>query len=89
MASTRFPERILWWAQVTVTPEDKSTAVLSRGTKNGLIGVIPVGGHETPNSIVGASLLWKKAQKNAKKKQTSEVINNIIPYRNPFLTDKV
>jgi hypothetical protein len=48
---------MLWCAQVTVTPEERSTAVLRRGTKNGFIGVIPVGGHETPNSTVGASLL--------------------------------
>jgi len=31
----------------------------------------------------------KKAQKKAKKKQTSEVINKIIPYRNPFSTTVV
>lgn len=40
-----------------VTPEDKSTAVLSRGTKNGFRGVIPAGGHVTPISTVGARLL--------------------------------
>ena len=60
--------------------------MLSKGTKNGFKGVIPVGGHFTPISIEGASLLWKKAQKKAKKKQTSEVINSSIPYRSPFST---
>jgi len=48
---------MLWWAQVTVTPEERSTAVLSKGTKKGLMGVIPAGGHDTPSSTVGASLL--------------------------------
>ena len=62
-----------------VTPDDNSTAVFKRGTKKGFRGVIPVGGHVTPISTEGASLLWKKAQKKAKKKQTSEVINKIIP----------
>ena len=57
MASLRCLERILWWAQVTVTPEDSNTAVFSRGTKNGFIGLMPVGGQATPSSIVGASLL--------------------------------
>ncbi len=89
MASFRLPESILWWAQVTVTPEDSKTAVLSKGIRKGFIGVIPVGGQETPNSTVGASLLWKKAQKNAKKKHTSDVIKSTIPYRNPFLTGRV
>lgn len=76
----------LWWAQVTVTPEAKRTAVLRRGTLNGLMGVIPVGGHLQPNSGVGARLLWKKAQKNAKKNNTSDAINKIMPHRSPLVT---
>jgi hypothetical protein len=76
----------LWWAQVTVTPEAKSTAVFSRGTLNGFRGVIPAGGQQHPSSGVGESLLWKNAQKNAKKKSTSEVINRIIPHRKPLVT---
>jgi hypothetical protein len=71
---------------VTVTPDANRTAVFSSGTLNGLIGVIPTGGHVHPNSIVGASLLWKNAQKKAKKKQTSERMNRSIPYRRPFAT---
>ena len=39
-----------------------------------------------PNSGVGASLAWKKAQKKAKKNITSEAINKIIPHRKPFVT---
>ena len=63
--------------------------MLRRGTKNGLIGSMPVGGQDTPSSMVGASLLWKNAQKKAKKKQTSEVIKRSIPYRRPFFTGRV
>lgn len=47
----------LWWAQVTVTPEAKRTAVFSRGTLNGLRGLIPAGGQQHPSSGVGDSLL--------------------------------
>jgi len=79
MASVRFLARILWWAHVIVTPDDNRTAVFSSGTRNGFRGVIPVGGQVTPISTVGARLLWKNAQKKAKKKQTSEVINKIMP----------
>lgn len=43
------------------------------------MGFIPVGGQETPSSMVGASLLWKNAQKKAKKKHISDVMNNIMP----------
>jgi len=89
MAFVRFPSINLWCAQVTVTPEAKSTAVFSRGIENGFNGLIPTGGQQQPNSGVGESLLWKNAQKNAKKKHTSETMNNNIPYRNPFITYEV
>ena len=72
-----------------VTPEESNTAVLSSGTRKGFKGFIPVGGQETPISTLGARLLWKKAQKKAKKKQTSDVIKRIIPYRRPFITISV
>ena len=39
--------------------------------------------------MVGASLLWKKAQKKEKKNATSEVINRIMPTRSPFTTGVV
>lgn len=73
-----------WCAQVTVAPEASRTAVFSRGTLNGLMGVMPVGGQVQPSSGVGARLLWKKAQKNDRKKQTSERINRIMPKRKHF-----
>jgi hypothetical protein len=47
---------------------------------------MPVGGQQHPNSGVGARLLWKNAQKNAKKNRASDVINKIIPHRRPFVT---
>lgn len=57
-----------------------------RGTRKGFIGEMPKGGHVPPVSIVGAKLLWKNAQKKAKKKQISDTINSIIPYRRPLVT---
>jgi hypothetical protein len=75
-----------WCAHVTVTPEARRIAVLRRGIWRGLKGLIPQGGHIAPISIVGARLLWKKAQKKEIKKKTSEIINKIIPHRNPKVT---
>jgi hypothetical protein len=60
--------------------------VFSKGICRGLNGISPVGGHVEPSSIVGDKLLWKKAQKNEMKKNTSEIMNRIIPHRNPFVT---
>lgn len=76
----------LWWAHVTVTPEANRMIVFSRGTWMGLKGLIPVGGHCSPISIVGARLEWKNAQKKEKKNKTSDVMNRIIPHRIPFAT---
>jgi hypothetical protein len=47
---------------------------------------MPEGGQRPPKSTLGESLLWKKAQKNLKKKKTSEIINNSIPQRKPNST---
>jgi len=79
----------LWWAHVTVTPDARRTAVFRRGTLNGFSGLIPAGGQQHPSSGVGDRLLWKKAQKNAKKNSTSDVINRIIPHRSPVVTYEV
>lgn len=49
---------MLWWAQVTVTPEARRTAVLSKGTSKGSKVVMPVGGQQPPSSGVGARLEW-------------------------------
>ena len=86
IASGRFPSMSAWWAHVTDTPEAKRTAVLRRGTANGFSGVIPVGGQQQPSSGVGARLLWKNAQKKAKKNSTSDVIKSAIPQRKPLVT---
>ena len=71
---------------MTVTPDASSTAVFKRGIEKGFRGVIPIGGQVQPKSGVGAKELWKKAQKNAKKKRTSEAMNKIIPQRRPVIT---
>jgi hypothetical protein len=86
MAFDRFPSINLWWAQVTVTPDASRTAVLRRGTLKGFKGLIPIGGQQHPISGVGDRLLWKNAQKNAKKKHTSDKMNRIIPRRRPLVT---
>lgn len=57
--------------------------MFNKGTEKGFNAVIPVGGHAQPSSGTGAKLLWKKAQKNAKKNNTSDAINRIIPHRRP------
>jgi len=64
-------------------------AVFSKGTPQGLIGCIPVGGQTQPISGVGARALWKKAQKNEKKNITSDRINRIKPIFIPRTTKEV
>lgn len=76
-----------WWAHVTVIPDEIRIIVLRRGIWKGLNGWIPLGGQINPISIEGANLLWKNAQKKEIKKKTSEVINKIIPQRNPMETE--
>lgn len=84
-----YPAIILWWAHVTEQPDNNSIIVFKKGTSQGLNTTIPLGGHIEPISIDGARLLWKNAQKNAKKNSISETINKITPYRNPFWTAPV
>ena len=71
---------------MTLTPEESKIIVFNKGTLQGLKVKIPTGGHLDPNSTFGANLEWKNAQKNDKKKNTSDVINKIIPHRNPDTT---
>lgn len=78
------PFIMAWCDQVTEAPDDKRTAVFSRGTSNGFKALIPIGGHTAPISTVGPNEEWKKAQKKEKKKQTSDRINNNIPHLNPL-----
>ena len=73
-------------AQVIVAPLERRIVVLRRGTSKGLMALIPVGGQALPTSILGLSDEWKKAQKNARKKNTSDEINKTIPMRIPSST---
>ena len=61
-----------WCVHVTVIPELSNVSVFSRGMAVGFRVSMPSGGQFAPISIVGASLLWKKAQKKEKKKSTSD-----------------
>jgi len=81
-----FPFSISWWAHVTVTPEDRRRIVFKRGILIGLNDLIETGGHLCPSSIVGEILLWKNAQKNDAKNNTSDRMNNTIPVFRPFIT---
>jgi len=82
----RFFDNNLWCLHVIVKPEVNKIAVFNNGTLIGSIILIPLGGHMHPSSILGDKLLWKNAQKNAKKKQISLIINNSIPSRRFFWT---
>jgi hypothetical protein len=53
----KFLISISWWAQVTVTPEDRRRRVFSSGMLIGLKVVIVFGGQICPNSKVGEILL--------------------------------
>lgn len=84
-----FPSIKAWCLQVTLIPDDKRTIVFNNGTEKGLNGWSPLGGQSLPRSTLGLRELWKKAQKNDTKKNTSETINKIIPQRNPSSTTDV
>ena len=81
-----FPIIIAWWDQVTEAPEESRIILLRSGTPNGLKTERPKGGQTLPNSTLGLNLLWKYLQKKDKKKNTSEIINKIIPLRKPSST---
>jgi hypothetical protein len=68
---------------VTVTPLLSKIRVFNRGISKGLIPSTAKGGQLIPISKLGASLLWKKVQKNLEKNITSLKINRIIPSWNP------
>jgi len=44
------------WAYVIVAPDDNKIVVFRRGIWNGLKGLILVGGHCAPNSMLGDKL---------------------------------
>ena len=74
---------------MTDTPDDNKIKVFNRGILKGLNGLMPIGGQNSPISMFGERLLWKNAQKNEKKNNTSEIINKIIPHFNPLITLRV
>ncbi len=80
------PFSISWCAHVTVTPEERRRIVFRSGILIGLKEVIDRGGHLCPSSVVGEILLWKNAQKNDTKNNTSDTINRTIPVFSPFIT---
>jgi hypothetical protein len=59
--------------------------VFNNGTFMGLNEWILLGGQFNPISMLGEILEWKYAQKNDRKKNTSEVINKIIPIFRPLV----
>ena len=78
-----------WCAHVIVIPEHNRIIVFNNGICIGLNVITPLGGHIIPISMVGERLLWKNAQKNDTKNNTSEIINKIIPNFNPCTTFRV
>lgn len=83
------PLIMAWCDHVTVAPDVNKIAVFNSGTSNGFKAFIPTGGHIAPISTVGPNDEWKKAQKNEKKKQTSDMIKNNIPNLKPLCTTNV
>lgn len=69
LVSFLFSFIILWWDHVIVAPEEIKIKVFNKGIRNGLNGVIPLGGQIPPISIEGESDLWKKAQKKRNKEK--------------------
>lgn len=63
-----------------MAPEDRRIIEFKRGISIGIKVLIPEGGQFPPSSILGAILLWKKAQKKLLKNIISEIINIIILY---------
>lgn len=84
-----FPSIIEWCLQVTEIPEEIKIVEFNKGISNGLKGITFSGGQIAPISMLGDKLLWKKAQKNEIKKNTSDKINNNIPNLRPFNTKTV
>jgi hypothetical protein len=79
------PSRSLW-AQVITAPLLKRIAVFTRGILFGFIVIKKRGGQTPPDSIDGEKVEWKKAQKKLEKKNTSLIMNIIIPIFNPSTT---
>lgn len=61
------PATIAWCDQVTVAPELSSIIVFKKGICQASKGSIPIGGQTDPNSGVGETLEWKKAQRRQRR----------------------
>lgn len=85
-ASILFEHIVDICAQVMEAPLESSTTVLSKGTANGSMCLIPAGGQTDPRSVLGLNEEWKKDQKNDMKKNASLIMNNNIPQRSPYST---
>lgn len=84
-----FPVMIKWWAAVKVIPDLRRIIVFINGILIGLNDLIPLHGQFCPIKISGERHEWKKAQKKDKKKNTSDVMNRIIPILSPERTSFV
>ena len=73
-----------WCAQVTVVPDKSKINVLINGICQGSRALIPLGGQTDPITCVGNKLASKKAQNQATKNITSDIMNNVIPYLSPI-----
>ena len=78
-----------WWAHVTVKPLVSKRQVFKNGIWKGSIEITLKGGQVEPISLLGVSLLWKKAQNQPKKNIISLKINKIILIFKLVLTSKV
>lgn len=68
-----------WWDQVKVAPLANKIMVLSKGTLQGLSGMIPTGGHTIPTLTSGLIDTWTHVQNRPAKNMTSENTNHTIP----------
>ena len=71
-----------------VQAEQSKRKVFKRGRPKGEQVLRPAGGQSLPSSTAGEEEECKYAQKNLKKKKTSEIMNRTMPYRKPDLTFK-
>ena len=64
--------------------QEDYSAVFNGGICKGLNRKISVGGHKYPTLIIGDRLLCERAQMNKTIKNTSEIINGVIPQHHRY-----
>lgn len=72
----RSPKRKYPLARFRVAEDHTRVTRLNRGSPSGLIGLTPIGGQQAPTKALGDHAMCPQAQKNLKKKQTSEAIKS-------------